>query len=112
MDGFEDRWNVFVIAATNRPDIIDQAMLWPGRLDKLLQVPLPKTADDRFSILQTHIRGKPIHEDVKLEEVSSHEKLNGYSGADLAMLVREASINAIQWVRGSEEDPVITMADF
>ena len=46
---------MFVIAATNRPDIIDQAMLRPGRLDKLLQVPLPKTASDRLSILKTHV---------------------------------------------------------
>lgn len=52
MDGLEERRNVFVIAATNRPDIIDKAMLRPGRLDKLLYVPLPNKSD-RFSILQT-----------------------------------------------------------
>ena len=52
MDGLEDRRNVFVIAATNRPDIIDKAMFRPGRLDKLLYVPLPNK-DDRLSILQT-----------------------------------------------------------
>ncbi len=50
MDGLDERRDVFVIAATNRPDIIDPAMLRPGRLDKLLYVPLP-TSDDRFSIL-------------------------------------------------------------
>ena len=65
MDGLDERRDVFVIAATNRPDIIDPAMLRPGRLDKLLYVPLP-TNDDRFSILQTVTRSLPISEDVKL----------------------------------------------
>jgi ribosome biogenesis ATPase len=59
MDGLDERRDVFVIAATNRPDIIDPAMLRPGRLDKLLYVPLP-TNEDRFSILQTITRSLPI----------------------------------------------------
>ena len=63
LDGLEDRTGVFVIAATNRPDIIDPAMLRPGRLDKLLYVPLP-TKDDRHSILLTCSKKLPISEDV------------------------------------------------
>jgi ribosome biogenesis ATPase len=66
MDGLEDRRNVFVIAATNRPDIIDPAMLRPGRLDKLLYVPLP-SKDDRFSILETITRDKPLDSKVDLK---------------------------------------------
>ena len=70
MDGLDERRDVFVIAATNRPDIIDPAMLRPGRLDKLLYVPLP-TNDDRFSILQTVTRSLPIGEDVNLMSIAS-----------------------------------------
>lgn len=65
MDGLDERRDVFVIAATNRPDIIDPAMLRPGRLDKLLYVPLP-TNEDRHSILETITRSLPISEDVEL----------------------------------------------
>jgi len=65
MDGLEDRRQVFVIAATNRPDIIDPAMLRPGRLDKLLYVPLPNK-EDRLSILKTHMKNKPTSKDVCL----------------------------------------------
>ena len=70
MDGLDERRDVFVIAATNRPDIIDPAMLRPGRLDKLLYVPLP-TNDDRYSILQTVTRSLPIGEDVNLKSIAS-----------------------------------------
>ena len=89
MDGLEERRSVFVIAATNRPDIIDPAMLRPGRLGKLIFVPLP-TKEDRKSILQTVTRDIPIKEDVDFEELMEDEKSNGYSGADIAALVREA----------------------
>lgn len=69
MDGLDERRDVFVIAATNRPDIIDPAMLRPGRLDKLLYVPLP-TNEDRFSILQTITRSLPITQDIDLKSVA------------------------------------------
>ena len=65
MDGLDERRDVFVIAATNRPDIIDPAMLRPGRLDKLLFVPLP-TPDDRYSILETLTRKLPMSNDINL----------------------------------------------
>jgi ribosome biogenesis ATPase len=89
MDGLDERRDVFVIAATNRPDIIDPAMLRPGRLDKLLYVPLP-TKEDRLSILKTVTRSLPIAKDVVLKSVSFSEHCEGYSGADLSALVREA----------------------
>ena len=63
MDGLDERRRVFVIAATNRPDIIDPAMLRPGRLDKLLYVPLPN-ASDREAILRKHVRRTPLHPEV------------------------------------------------
>ena len=89
MDGLEERRGVFVIAATNRPDIIDPAMLRPGRLDKLLYVPLP-TKDDRLQILQTLCRNVPISADVDLKKIAHDAHCDGYSGADLSALVREA----------------------
>ena len=89
MDGLEERVGVFVIAATNRPDIIDPAMLRPGRLDKLLYVPLP-TEDDRLSILKTVTRKVPLAADIDLETIAKDPACQGYSGADLSALVREA----------------------
>jgi ribosome biogenesis ATPase len=72
MDGLDERRDVFVIAATNRPDIIDPAMLRPGRLDKLLYVPLP-THEDRLSILETVTRKLPMAEDVVLQQIAFSE---------------------------------------
>lgn len=94
MDGLEERVGVFVIAATNRPDIIDPAMLRPGRLDKLLYVPLPGVLD-RESILRTCCRKVPISSDVDLEAIANSPHCTGYSGADLSALVREAQLSAL-----------------
>jgi ribosome biogenesis ATPase len=80
---------VFVIAATNRPDIIDPAMLRPGRLDKLLYVPIP-TKDDRHSILKTLTKIVPLDQDVDLRMIAHSENCDGFTGADLSALVREA----------------------
>lgn len=116
MDGLDERRDVFVIAATNRPDIIDPAMLRPGRLDKLLYVPLP-TSEDRYSILQTVTRTLPLAEDVDLKQVALSNKCDGYSGADLSALVREAQLNAlkISLADADQSDQVqiyINMRDF
>ena len=89
MDGLEERRGVFVIAATNRPDIIDPAMLRPGRLDKLLYVPMP-TKEDRYSILRTVCRTVPTDDDVDLKKIAYDPHSEGYSGADISALVREA----------------------
>ena len=72
MDGLEERVGVFVIAATNRPDIIDPAMLRPGRLDKLLYVPLPNS-DDRLSILKTCWRKVPMAPGIDLARIANSE---------------------------------------
>jgi ribosome biogenesis ATPase len=102
MDGLEERKQVFIIAATNRPDIIDPAMLRPGRLDKLLYVPLPDEAD-RLSILKTVTRKIPMSQEVNLEEISKNSKLEGYSGADISMLVRESQMICLKRCQNSED---------
>ncbi|KAI4813216.1 hypothetical protein KUCAC02_024559, partial [Chaenocephalus aceratus] len=98
MDGLETRRQVFIMAATNRPDIIDPAILRPGRLDKTLYVGLPPPAD-RHAILLTITKGgtKPhLEQDVSLEEIAFNERCDCFSGADLNALVREASVNALR----------------
>ena len=113
MDGLEDRKQVFVIAATNRPDIIDPAMLRPGRLDQLLLVPLP-TPDDRLDILQTITRKTPLAEDVDLRAIAMDPRCERFSGADLSNLVREASLTAIRpaLIAGTPAPSVVTQANF
>jgi len=93
LDGMNPRRQVFVIAATNRPDLIDAAMLRPGRFDKLLYVPLPDETG-RHAILQTGLRGMPLDSRVDLRAVSGATK--GFSGADIAALIREAAVRALR----------------
>uniref|UniRef100_A0AAY5K0R4 AAA+ ATPase domain-containing protein n=1 Tax=Esox lucius TaxID=8010 RepID=A0AAY5K0R4_ESOLU len=98
MDGLETRRQVFIMAATNRPDIIDPAVLRPGRLDKTLYVGLPPPSD-RHAILLTITKGgsRPhLEEDVSLEEIAHDERSDCFTGADLSALVREASVNALR----------------
>jgi transitional endoplasmic reticulum ATPase len=93
MDGIVPLNKVVVIAATNRPDILDPALLRPGRFDRLIYVP-PPDKGARVEILKVHTRSVPLAEDVSLEEIA--EKTEGYTGADLEALVREATINAMR----------------
>ncbi|CAB9529521.1 metalloprotease FTSH [Seminavis robusta] len=95
MDGLESRRSVFVIAATNRPELIDPAMMRPGRLDKLLYVPLP-SVDDRVSILTALSAKVKFGPDVVLDTIGRSEKANGYSGADCAALLREAGLAVLK----------------
>lgn len=97
LDGLSDRNGVFVIGATNRPDMIDPAMLRPGRLDKTLYIELP-SATERFEILKTITlaNGTPIASNVDLEEISNDERCRNFSGADLSSLVKEAGISALK----------------
>lgn len=97
LDGMEGRRDVYVIGATNRPDMIDPAMLRPGRLDKLLYVPLP-SAPQRESILKTHARHYPVDDEVDLGTLAHDERMEGFSGADLAAVMREASLSALKEV--------------
>lgn len=101
LDGMDVRRDVFIIAATNRPDIIDKAMLRPGRLDKLLYVPLP-TASDRAAILQTHTRKVPMGADVDVHKLAHDPRCEGFSGADLAGLVRESAMESLRERLGME----------
>ncbi|MCZ6614474.1 MAG: ATP-dependent zinc metalloprotease FtsH [Chloroflexi bacterium] len=91
MDGFESSVNVIVLAATNRPDILDPALLRPGRFDRRVVLDLPDIAG-RLKVLQVHSKGKPIDTDVNMEVVA--KETPGFSGADLANLVNEAAILA------------------
>jgi ribosome biogenesis ATPase len=95
MDGLDDRRSVFVIAATNRPELIDPAMLRPGRLDKLLYVPLPTPAD-RAAILKAVAKKVKLGPDVDLEAIAHSNRAEGYSGADCAALLREAGLAVLR----------------
>ncbi|SAM78092.1 related to RIX7-AAA-type ATPase required for biogenesis and nuclear export of 60S ribosomal subunits [Ustilago bromivora] len=95
LDGLETRVQTYVIAATNRPDMIDPAMCRPGRLDKLLYVDLPKP-DERLEILKTITSKTPLSDEVDLQSIAYDAKLEGFSGADLAALVREAAVLALR----------------
>ena len=95
MDGLNSRRSVYVIAATNRPDIIDPALLRPGRLDKTLFVPLP-SSDERGAILTALTKRTPLGADVDLNAIASSPGCDGFSGADLGSLVREASVAALR----------------
>jgi len=103
MDGLEGRRNVYIVAATNRPDLIDPAMLRPGRLDKLLFVPLP-TPEERVSILTTLSKASKLADDIDLESIAKDPKAEGYSGADLSALLREAGLDVIRSIRTREAD--------
>lgn len=108
LDGLEALEDVVVIATTNRPDLIDAALLRPGRLDRHVHVPVPDE-EARRAILDVHTREKPLADDVDLDKIAS--KTEGYVGADLEALAREASMNAsrefIQSVNKEEIDESI-----
>jgi cell division protease FtsH len=91
MDGFDTNANVIVIAATNRPDVLDPALLRPGRFDRRVIIDNP-TLEDRLAILTVHARNKPMEDGVKLDKIA--KQTPGFSGADLANLVNEAAISA------------------
>ena len=91
MDGFERNTNVIVVAATNRPDVLDPALLRPGRFDRRVVLDLPDIKS-REDILNIHSQGKPLASNVNLREVA--ERTPGFSGADLANVVNEAAILA------------------
>ncbi|KAI0035509.1 P-loop containing nucleoside triphosphate hydrolase protein [Vararia minispora EC-137] len=105
LDGLDARRGVFVLGATNRPDMIDPAMCRPGRLDKLLYVDLP-SAEERAEIVRTLLtrRGVPLACDHSLFEVAVRERADGYSGADLAAVVRESGVLALRRTLGALED--------
>jgi cell division protease FtsH len=104
MDGFDPASGIVVLAATNRPEVLDPALLRPGRFDRQITIPLPNLAE-RQAILAVHCRGKKLGGDVDLGVVGRGTP--GFSGADLANLVNEAAINAVRAGRD-----VLSAADF
>lgn len=93
MDGLNDRGNVIVLGATNRPDSVDPALRRPGRFDREFEISVPNE-DGRLEILQIHTRGMPIDEDIDLKDLAS--ELHGYTGADIKSLCREAAMKSIR----------------
>jgi cell division protease FtsH len=93
MDGFEPNSGVIVMAATNRPDVLDPALLRPGRFDRRIAIDMPDIRD-REDILKIHAQGKPMAQSVSLRKVA--ERTPGFSGADLANLLNEAAILAVR----------------
>ena len=91
MDGFETGTNVIIVAATNRPDVLDPALLRPGRFDRQVILDRPDLKG-RLAILKVHVKGKPLDKSVNLEEIARRSP--GFSGADLANLMNEAAILA------------------
>ncbi|MEM0358148.1 MAG: CDC48 family AAA ATPase [Candidatus Bathyarchaeia archaeon] len=102
MDGLEELRGVVVLAATNRPDIIDPALLRPGRFDKLLYVP-PPDLEARKEILKIHLKKKPLAEDVSIDELA--KRTEGYTGADLAAVCNMAVMLAIREHVMANKDP-------
>merc|ERR1712025_1333859 len=93
MDGVEGLQGVTVVAATNRPDMMDQALLRPGRLDRVVYVPLPDM-NTRRKVLEVHTRSKPLSDSVNLDQIA--ERTDGYSGAEIAAVCNEAAIAALE----------------
>lgn len=104
MDGFEQGTNVIVMAATNRPDVLDPALLRPGRFDRRVVLDAPDVKN-REAILDVHVKGKPLDKGVDLEKIA--KQTPGFSGADLANLVNEAAI-----LTGRRNKKKITAAEF
>lgn len=93
MDGFESNTSVIVVAATNRPDVLDPALLRPGRFDRRVVMDLPDI-NEREEILKIHMKNKPIEKEISLRTLA--ERTSGFSGADLANLVNEAAILSVR----------------
>ena len=104
MDGFESTTNIIVLAATNRPDILDPALLRPGRFDRRVTLDLPDVVG-RQAILKVHAAGKPISPDVHLDTLA--KETPGFSGADLSNLINEAALLAAR-----KNQKSITMPEF
>jgi proteasome regulatory subunit len=96
LDGFDPRGDVRILAATNRPDILDSALTRPGRFDRIIEFPFPDK-EARVQILKIHMRNMNIHTDVDVSIIAS--KTNGSSGADLKAICTEAGMFAIRELR-------------
>jgi transitional endoplasmic reticulum ATPase len=105
LDGIEKLTGVLVLAATNRPDIVDPALLRPGRFDVVVEIPLPDE-QERLAILRIQTRGKPVSQEVRLEAIAANT--DGMTGADLGAICHHAALNAIrervEEARGAEQE--------
>jgi transitional endoplasmic reticulum ATPase len=106
MDGIVTLQDIVVIAATNRPDMVDTAVLRPGRFDRLIYVPEPDDKS-RLQIFKIYTKGMPVGQDVDLNQLATVTKY--YSGADIESLCREAAMHALRRDVNSRE---VTMKDF
>ncbi len=106
IDGIESLQNVLVIAATNRPDMLDPAVMRPGRFDRLIYVPSPDF-ESLKEIFKIHMRGMPLSRDIDVEDLA--RKAQGYSGADIEAICREAAMNAL---REDIESTEVSRRDF
>ncbi|MCL5008118.1 MAG: AAA family ATPase, partial [Candidatus Marsarchaeota archaeon] len=104
IDGLQDLKNVVVIGATNRPDAIDPALLRPGRFDKIIEIPMPD-AETRLKVLEVHTKRMPLGKNVNLADIANATE--GYTGAELENVCREAGMNAIR-----EKKSTVNRADF
>jgi len=106
IDGLEELKDVIIVGATNRPDIVDPALLRPGRFNKMIETEAPDK-EARKKILEVHTKKMPIEKDVDLDEIA--DETENYSGADLAAIVQEAGINAL---REKRDELKVTKKDF
>jgi transitional endoplasmic reticulum ATPase len=109
MDGIDKSAGVIVVGSTNKPDLIDPALMRPGRLDKIIYVP-PPDYNERMEITHVHLQGRPIKGDIDLAQIA--KKTERFSGADLANLVREAATIAVRREMMTQIQSPITMDDF
>ena len=105
MDGIEELKGVLVMAATNRPDMLDQAILRPGRFDEVVEILLPEWKDRR-EIFEIHFKGKPLGPDINPDDLASHTE--GVTGAEIAFICKRASLSAIRRVVHSEIEGKMT----
>ncbi|MCI4341416.1 MAG: AAA family ATPase [Thermoplasmata archaeon] len=109
MDGIDKSAGVIVVGSTNKPDLIDPALMRPGRLDKIIYVP-PPDYNERMEIVHVHLQGRPVKGDIDLAEIA--KKTERFSGADLANLVREGATIAVRREMMTQVQSPITMDDF
>jgi SpoVK/Ycf46/Vps4 family AAA+-type ATPase len=109
LDGMDRSTGIIIVGSTNKPELVDPALLRPGRFDKIIYVP-PPDFNERIDILKVHIVGKPLKGDINLKELA--KRTEGFSGADLANLVKEGATNAMRRSMKTKQITTITQKDF
>jgi len=110
IDGVEELERVVVIAATNRPDLVDPALLRPGRIELKIELKMPDR-EERLSIFKVHTKNMPLAKDVNLENLA--EKTEGWTGADIEAVCREAGMQALrEFKEGRNKDGKVTSKHF